>query len=146
MRWRLLIEEYNPEIIYLEGKANKVADILSRAHTNPTVETAYTLQEYAARFDVNELTDNQFPLQYSLIDKAQQKDHKILKNLQKGIYSTDTFSGGEKSLQLITYKRKIVIPADLKDRVMQFYHTYLLHPGLNRTEATIQQHLFWPNM
>ena len=30
MRWRLLLEEYGPEIVYIKGKANIVADTLSR--------------------------------------------------------------------------------------------------------------------
>jgi hypothetical protein len=30
MRWRLIIEEYSPELIYLKGEHNIVADALSR--------------------------------------------------------------------------------------------------------------------
>ena len=30
MRWRLILEEYNPEIIYIQGSKNIVADALSR--------------------------------------------------------------------------------------------------------------------
>ena len=29
---------------------------------------------------------------------------------------------------------------------MKLYHTYLLHPGLDLTEATICQHLYWPGL
>ena len=39
-----------------------------------------------------------------------------------------------------------MIPTVLREHVVQWYHTYLLHPGVNRTEATIQQHLYWPQM
>ena len=35
MRWRLLIEEFGPELIHLPGKHNIVADALSRLDTNP---------------------------------------------------------------------------------------------------------------
>ncbi len=30
MRWRLLLKEYGPEIVYIKGKSNIVADVLSR--------------------------------------------------------------------------------------------------------------------
>ena len=29
---------------------------------------------------------------------------------------------------------------------MKWYHTYLLHPGLDRTEAMIRQYLYWPGI
>ena len=29
---------------------------------------------------------------------------------------------------------------------MKWYHTYLLHPELDRTEAIIRQHLYWPGI
>ena len=30
MRWRLILEEYNPELIYIQGSKNIVVDSLSR--------------------------------------------------------------------------------------------------------------------
>jgi hypothetical protein len=35
-RWRLLIEEYGPEIMYIKGVDNTVADDISRLDYNPT--------------------------------------------------------------------------------------------------------------
>ena len=29
---------------------------------------------------------------------------------------------------------------------MKRYHTYLIHPGLDQTEAMIFQHLYWPGI
>ena len=34
-RWRLLLEEYGPEIIYIKGVDNTVADALSRLEYDP---------------------------------------------------------------------------------------------------------------
>ena len=34
----------------------------------------------------------------------------------------------------------------MQKRVLDWYHTRLLHPGHNRTEETVSQHLWWPNL
>ena len=39
MRWRLILEEYGPELIYSKGSTNIVADALSRLETEPTNES-----------------------------------------------------------------------------------------------------------
>ena len=46
----------------------------------------------------------------------------------------------------IIHNDKIIIPSSLKQHVVEWYHTYLLHPGEKRTEETIGQHLYWKNM
>ena len=32
MRWRLILEEFSPELVYIKGSKNIVADALSRLH------------------------------------------------------------------------------------------------------------------
>ena len=44
------------------------------------------------------------------------------------------------------YKDKIVVPKQLHKHVIDWYHVTLCHPGINRTEESIGQHLFWPKM
>ena len=39
MRWRLILEEYGPELIYTKGSTNIVADAFSRLETEPTNES-----------------------------------------------------------------------------------------------------------
>src|SRR5688500_17952870 len=48
--------------------------------------------------------------------------------------------------QLICHKGKIVVPTLLQKHVINWYHTVLCHPGMNRTKETISQHLWWPTM
>jgi hypothetical protein len=38
-RWRLLLEEYAPEIVYIKGIHNTVADAISRLEYNPEVNS-----------------------------------------------------------------------------------------------------------
>ena len=32
------------------------------------------------------------------------------------------------------------------DYVVNWYHTYLVHQGMERIEASISQHYYWPNL
>ena len=68
MRWRLIIEEFRPELHYIKGEDNIVADALSRMDMLSTeeYEELYTGEEqiaecYAA--DVEEFPQN-YPLTY----------------------------------------------------------------------------------
>jgi hypothetical protein len=61
-------------------------------------------------------------------------------------YELQDFHGGGKTTALICYRNKIVVPNKLQKSVMLWYNTTLCHPGINRTEEAIGQHLWWPNM
>ena len=54
------------------------------------------------------------------------------------------FGGNNIDHTLITCEDKIVIPSKLQGYVLHWYHKYLLHPGMDTTEAMIRQHLYWP--
>ena len=62
------------------------------------------------------------------------------------MYHLKDFHGGGKTLSLTCFKDKIVVPTLLQKHVINWYHTLLCHPGINRTEETISQHLWWPKM
>ena len=72
----------------------------------------------------------------------------MLKILQKenSKYHLKSFHGGGMERELICYKDKIVVPLTLQKRLTDWYHNYLCHPGINRTEETIGQHFWWPKM
>jgi hypothetical protein len=38
------------------------------------------------------------------------------------------------------------IPQSLRQRVLSWYHEYLLHPGKTRTENTIRNTMTWPGL
>ena len=61
-------------------------------------------------------------------------------------YVLSDFHGGGKTTPLVCYKDKIAVPNQLQKHVIMWYHTTLCHPGINRTEETIRQHLWWPKM
>ena len=134
MRWRLFIEEYSPDMRYIKGKSNVVADALSRLPKQSTP-----------------LEDSQ-EVFYSVIecygkahkDAPKHDFHQLRKDTYK--YQIKEFLGGGKTRSLACYNEKIVVPKMLQEHVIDWYHITLCHPGINRTEETIAQHLFWPKM
>jgi hypothetical protein len=61
-------------------------------------------------------------------------------------FHVKTFCGGGKESKLVCRNDKIVIPRALQKRVIIWYHETLCHPGINRTEETIGQYLWWPKL
>lgn len=158
LRWRLYIEEYSPNLQYIKGEENVVADALSRLPlvsdstdsppSNDTVESYYaTLMECFGTKPAP--TNHDFhPLSFQHIDEAQQTDPDLMKYLQKDTckYQLKEFHGGGKARSLVCYNDKIVVPKQLQKHIIDWYHLTLCHPGINRTEESISQHLFWPKM
>jgi transposase InsO family protein len=150
MRWRLYIEEYSPDLHYIKGTQNVVADALSRLEIKDTPfedtnDSFLGLMEcFAKDPDIPEF----HPLNYRHLQLAQEKDKKMMKILKMDNtqYFLEDFHGGGKTTALVCYKHKIVIPEKLQNHMIMWYHTTLCHPGINRTEETIGQHLWWPKM
>ena len=147
--WRLLMEEYGPEIIYIKGEDNKAADAMSRLPfesskiENPDSREQLSEDEVADHYGVDSLPQGTFPLRYKIIDEYQKKDKELVAALEKGRYTAKTFRGGGKEYLLLVKGDKIVIPEGLHKYVMDWYHTYLLHPGRDCTLAAIGKHLYW---
>ena len=137
LRWRLLLEEYGPEIIYLKGENNVAADALSRL---PILETSPEMHSQFA-FEPEEN-----PVNYRVIAREQQKNKKFGQLLSKDSYTTRTFHGGGKSRTLICFGEKIAIPPTLQKPFLDWYHEMLCHPGQLRMENTIRQHFYWPTL
>ena len=104
---------------------------------NPMDEEHFTdaLCSELYAFDTEDLPETAIPLSYAFLGKAQSKDMAILKETKKtkSLNSIQPFSGGCKTRELICYNGKIVVPKKLQQRVIQWYHDYLGHPGINQT-------------
>jgi transposase InsO family protein len=149
MRWRLILEEYGPEILYIPGKKNVVADALSRLDIDAPPTSAdlfYTNSEFFGITKDQVPPEHIFPLRLKLIHEYQTLDDELLAKAKQGIYTSRTFRGGGKPIPLIVHNDRIVVPKVLQNRVVEWYHVNLCHPGLTRTEATIRQHFTWPNL
>ena len=152
MRWRLILEEYGPELIYIQGNKNVVADALSRLDLNtdePKVKPTMTSMAEHFALSNKDLPKEVHPTNYKTIMRYQQKDKnlvKILKSNNQKDYSLKHFTGAGKQYSLICYKGKIVIPEKLQKSLVEWYHLTLCHPGETRTELSITQHFYWKNL
>ena len=149
MRWRLVLEEYGPELDYVKGESNIVADALSRLDLEPQIKNNETqsLHQMAELYGVDDIPEDAYPLDYTLIRAEQQKDKELLQEATTDPnYTIKSFRGGEKVRSLICYKGKILVPKSLRTKLINWYHTNLIHPGMTRTEQTISQHFYWKNM
>ena len=156
MRWRLLLEEYGPELRYIKGEHNIVADALSRLDMNQfDYKQDYTPEKKAELFagDDSDLPfPKAYPLTYAEIAHEQALDKALQSAVKKSLkdkwykdkYDTRTFVHNEKEFTLTTLKDgKIIVPKKLQRKATEWYHTNLLHPGETRTELTIGQHYHW---
>ena len=147
MRWRLILEEYGPELIYIQGSKNTAADALSRLDIvdtpNPVKNNIKAVNEHYGLDD----EDISHPTNYKTIMRYQQKDQELIKIAQSNKdYSVQHFHGADKKYSLICRNRKIVIPKQLEKQVVEWYHNALCHPGETRTELSISQHFYWNNL
>ena len=77
MRWRLIFEEFVPELKYIKGENNVVADALSCLDMCYNQDIFNISEIYG--YDYNDLPDSAYPILYHDISKA----HKLMLNYNK---------------------------------------------------------------
>jgi hypothetical protein len=150
IRWRLILEEFGPELKYIQGSKNVVADLLSRldiTEEKVSPDTHENAEQMAALFalepDEIPFPHDTYPLSYALLRQEQQKDDDLKERLRKkpDVYQYKPYTVGRHEYQLIvTTEGKIVIPQSLQRRTVQWYHDRLLHPG--GTMLNVGMHMF----
>ena len=99
----MYIEEYSPDLQYIKGEDNVMADALSRLdceETNPQQE-AFITDEMCSEwycYAKEEKTYDSHPLSYEKLEIAQKADKQLLKNMEldkSNLYHTQFFMGEE---------------------------------------------------
>ena len=155
MRWRLVLEEFGPELLYIKGEDNVVADALSRLPMLPTAtfDAKYgdeqLMGEFLANDPINPLGGfpKDFPCSYAELAHEQSKDAPLQAAVAKSeLYGNSDFPFADATYNLITRNGKIVVPTSMQKRMVDWYHDVLMHPGETRMELTIGQHFYWSKM
>ena len=93
--------------------------------------------------DIEELPEGTLLINLKLIQKYQRMERSIKAKYKYVMYHKGCFIGGSNiDISLIVCKDKIVIPSKLQSCVLYWYHTDVLHPGMDRRDAMICQHLY----
>ena len=102
LRWRLILEEFSPELVYIKGQNNIIADALSRLDkkSDKNINKIPKIEKIAELYGLydEDLPDDAFPITYANILKNQQKE-KINKTLK--IVSSP-------STQRVSWRRMII--------------------------------------
>ena len=132
MCWRLILEEFGPELKYIKGENNAVANALPRLEVSNNQEILNISELYG--YNDEDLPDSVYPIRYYDIAKAQKNDVKLKQNLvSHKDYTLDTFCGGNQNHFLIFQNSKICLPAPLQKKNVDWYHEMLCNPVENRT-------------
>jgi hypothetical protein len=141
MRWRLVLEEFGPDLQYIKGERNVVADALSRLEIDDDQEI-FNISECFG-YDDDDLPHSSFPLRYKDIAKAQRANPALQQKLKnKKNYSEATFRGGDKEHILICHNGKIALLPSLQQQQKQLtgitrYSVTLVKPEPKKLFASI---------
>jgi hypothetical protein len=160
-RWVELLKDYDCTIDYHPGKANVVADALSRksnatlAHIQVTyLPLLLELRSMRTEFKMdgqNALIANLRvrPLLCEKIQNAQEQDvqlQQIRSEVQQG--KRPEFSIQENGM--LMYDKRICVPdlPELKKEILEEAHCspYAMHPGTTKMYRTLKENYWWPGM
>ena len=79
MRWRQIIEEFGPDLKYIKGENNVVADAIFCLEMSDNKEILNISELYG--YNDEDLPDSAYLIRYQNIAKAQKTDAKLNKNL-----------------------------------------------------------------
>ncbi|WVZ52931.1 LOW QUALITY PROTEIN: hypothetical protein U9M48_003930 [Paspalum notatum var. saurae] len=157
-RWLELIKDYDLEIHYHPGKANVVADALSRkAHCN-FIEARPTVRVLCCEMDEIEMPAEQHVELYSLIIEpaikdlvvAAQKQDKGMARIRENISDKQKACFTLDEQGVLWFKNRLVVPKDmeLRKKILDEAHTSLftMHPGSNKMYQDLKQKFWWTRM
>ena len=124
MHWRLILEEFGPELKYIKGENNVVSDALYFLGMSENQDILNISELYG--YNENDLPDSSYPICYHYIAKSQKTDAKLQQNIvSHKDYTLDTFRGGDQNHHLIFQNSKICLPTALQKKLLDWYHKML---------------------
>ena len=154
-RWLELIKDYDLTIHYKPGRANVVADALSRQVVVPSVAT---LQSELERMDISfccmgvAQAEIQMTLESDILERirrAQEQDRLLMQaatRVREGRVGPFTIDGAG----VVRFQGRLCIPqkAQVKDDILKEAHRtpYTVHPGETKMYHDLKQNFWWKRM
>ncbi len=115
-------------------------------HTETAKETGASQATYSEAMSfvfANRSEDNSInPLTTREIVESQSNDAQLAKLTTEEGYTTQFVE----NIKVLCKDGKLVIPKDLQDRAVAWYHHYLQHPGSAHLEETLCSAMYWKGM
>jgi hypothetical protein len=159
-RWLELIKDYDLEVHYHPGKANVVADALSRkVHCNCLLMESYndTLCSELERLTLEIVPQgelNAITIETTLVDKVNtaQSDDEEVKTIRQGLLERDPryacFRQDENGT--IWFGQRLVVPNDVvvRKEILDEAHLskFSIHPGSTKMYQDLKKNFWWSNM
>ncbi|WVZ93805.1 hypothetical protein U9M48_039760 [Paspalum notatum var. saurae] len=153
-----LIKDYDLEIHYHPGKANVVADALSRRAHCHVLEVRPTAREICCEIDEIEVITEQMAELYNLIIEptlkeqiiAAQKQDQGMAHIREEIDDKKKACFTLDDQGILWFKNRLVVPKDmeLRKRILDEAHTsmFTIHPRNNRMYQDLKQKFWWTRM
>jgi hypothetical protein len=157
-RWLELIKDYELEIHYHPGKANVVADALSRkasCHCLTVRTSDITLCQEMEKLNLGMIqhgTSNHLKLESIILQRIidAQKDDEGMKHIREKIMAGTTKCFKEDNQGVIWFNNRIVVPKneELRQQILDEAHLshYSIHPGSTKMYHDLKQHYWWTKM
>jgi hypothetical protein len=157
-RWLELIKDYELEIHYHPGKANVVADALSRkasCHCLTVKTSNNTLCQEMEKLNLEMIqhgTLNQLKLESVLLQRIMdaQKDNEGMKHIHEKIKAGKTKCFRKDDQGIVWFNNRIVVPKneEIRPQILDEAHLsrYSIHPGSTKMYHDLKQHYWWTKM
>ena len=160
-RWLELVKDYDCSINYYPGKANVVADALSRKHLSFSV-ALLTIQkeiildlermEIEVVMDYSEAYQASLSVQPTLVEriKSSQANDSRLKKIMDKVHNGKKSKFSNFKDGALRFDSRFCVPNDplIKKEILEeaHYSPYTIHPGSTKMYHDLRENFWWNNM
>jgi hypothetical protein len=157
-RWLELIKDYELEIHYHPGKANVVADALTRKtswHCLTVRTSDITLWQEMEKLNLGMIqhgTSNHLKPESVILQRIidAQKDDEGMKHIREKIRAGKAQCFKEDNQGVVWFNNRIVVPRneEVRQQILDEAHLsrYSIHPGSTKMYHDLKQHYWWTKM